>query len=154
MSGGGAVVLGGLLFGVFLLIVAAMLWQEARERGNPTEAVFGIEDATDHILTVLPEAVASRLGRDNVRRIIEWQVRFLQDLARDDDDVPIVVGTTEGTVEFIGMRLEKAGHPIAASDVAAVLDAQGEYLAGLGVIGEAADETDVFGGEATAADDS
>ena len=147
MSGGAAVVLGGLLFGVFLLIVAAMLWQEARERGNPTESVYGIEDAADHILTELPEAVASRLGRDNVRRIIEWQVRFLQDLAREDDDVPIVVGTTEGTVQFIQARLELAGHPLSESDVAAVLDAQGEYLAGLGVIGDVADETDVFGDE-------
>ncbi len=154
MSGGAAVVLGGLLFGAFLLIVAALLWQEARERGNPSESVFGIEDATDHILTVLGEPVASRLGRDNVRRIIEWQVRFLQDLAKEDEDVPIVVGTTRGTVEYIRVRLEQAGHPLPEDDVAAVLDAQGEYLAGLGVIGEAADESEVFGDEDSIGDTS
>ena len=148
MSGGAAIVLGGLLVGVFLLIVAALVWQEARERGNPTESVFGIEDATDHILGELPEPVRARLGRDNVRRIIEWQVRFLQDLAKGDEAVPVVVGSTEGTVEYIAERMTKVGRPLAPDDIGIVLEAQGAYLAGLGVIGAEAAEGEVFGEDA------
>lgn len=138
MSGGPALVLGGVLVGVFLVIVAALLWQEARTRGQPAEPVFGIEDATDFVLARLPDDVASRLGRDNVRRIIEWQVYFLQMMARADDEVPIVVGTTEGTVAYISSNVERQGHPMSDDDIATVLEAQGDYLRSIGVVGEVA----------------
>jgi hypothetical protein len=141
MSGVAAVVLGAVLLAVFLLIMAVMLWQEARSRATTAEPV----DATDHAMTHVPAEVRDRLGRDNVRRILEWQVAFLQGLARDDQGLPIVVGSTEGTVEHIRAGLARKGHPLAAEDIAAVLETQGGYLEGLGLIGEPADPGEVFG---------
>ena len=145
MSGVGAVVLGAGLLAVFLLIIAAMLWQEARSRGRAAEPVYGVEDATDHAMAHLPADVAARLGRDNVRRVLEWQVAFLQGLARDDEGLPIVVGPTDGTVEHIRAGLARRGHHLAPEDIAAVLDTQGEYLEGLGLVGEPVDPGEVFG---------
>jgi hypothetical protein len=145
MSGVAAVVLGAVLLAVFLLIMAVMLWQEARSRATTAEPVYGTEDATDHAMTHVPAEVRDRLGRDNVRRILEWQVAFLQGLARDDQGLPIVVGSTEGTVEHIRAGLARKGHPLAAEDIAAVLETQGGYLEGLGLIGEPADPGEVFG---------
>ncbi|MEX1281521.1 MAG: hypothetical protein AB1Z55_12465 [Acidimicrobiia bacterium] len=145
MSGAGALVLGGVLLGVFLLLVAALLWQEARTRGQPAEPVYGIEDATDHVLATIPDEVRQRLGRDNVRRVLEWQVFFLQMLARDDAEVPIVVGTTDGTVDYIGKAVARQGHPMSEGDIATVLEAQGAYLRSIGVVGEEAEPGEVFG---------
>ncbi len=145
MSGTGAVVLGAVLVAVFLLIMAAMLWQEARSRGRRLEPVYGVEDATDHAMAHLPAETAQRLGRDDVRRVLEWQVAFLQGLARDDDGVPIVVGSTEGTIEHIRSGLARRGHVLAAEDIGAVLETQGGYLEELGLIGEPADPDEVFG---------
>lgn len=147
MSGVAAVVLGAVLVAAFLLIVAAMMWQEARSRGRVAEPVYGTEDATDHAMAALPTDVAARLGRDDVRRVLEWQVAFLQGLARADDDVPIVVGSTEGTVRHIRAGLARRGHSLAAADIAAVLDTQGDYLRSLGLVGEPADADEVFGEE-------
>ncbi len=128
-------VLGGVLAGVFLLLVAVMLWQEAKARARPADPVWGIEDASDFVVGRLAETPRSRLGRDGVRRIIEWQVYFLQMLARRDRDVPIVVGTTDGTVEYILGEVERQGHPMASEDVQAVLELVGEYLVEIGVVG-------------------
>lgn len=145
MSGSGALVFGGVLLGIFLLLIAALLWQEARTRGQPAEPVYGIEDATDHVLAAIPDEVRQRLGRDNVRRILEWQVFFLQMLARDDKEVPIVVGTTDGTIDYIGKAVAKQGHPMGEADIATVLEAQGAYLRSIGVVGEEAEPGEVFG---------
>jgi hypothetical protein len=145
MSGAGAIVLGAALLAVFLLIVAALLVQEARSRGRTAEPVYGVEDATDHAMAHLPDEVRDRLGRDNVRRVLEWQVAFLQGLARDDDGLPIVVGSTEGTVDHIRAGLARKGHHLAAGDIGAVLETQGGYLETLGLIGDPADPDEVFG---------
>jgi hypothetical protein len=133
-------VLGGLLVGVFLLLVAVLLWQEARTRGQPPEPVWGIEDATDFVLPRLEEAERSRVGRDGVRRVVEWQVNFLQQLAKADAEVPIVVGATEGTISHIAERVARQGHPLADADIAAILDLVGDYLVTIGVVGPVAEE--------------
>ena len=139
MGSTAAIVIGGGLIGIFLLLVSVMLLQEGRARRVEPDPVWGIEDATDFVLADLGEPARSRLGRDGVRRVVEWQVYFLQQLARDDPDVPIVVGVTEGTVAHISAMVARQGHPMAEADIEAVLGGIGAYLVAIGVVGTEAD---------------
>ncbi len=140
MQGTAAIVVGALLVALLLIIGAVMLLQEARHRTEARPPEYIIEDAVQFVLSRLDPGVRGRLGRAGVRRILEWQVFFLQQLAKQDKNVPIVVGTTEGTIDYISARMEKQGHDVARPDISAVLEAQGGYLASIGAVGGPTDE--------------
>lgn len=140
MSGASAVVLGAILAGVLILIVAVMVFQESRSRFEVREPEYVIEDAVRFVHARLDPTVRAVLGIPGVRRILEWQVYFLQRLAKDDKEIPIVMGITEGTVAYVVERLASQGHPFDAAQVTAVLEAQGAYLVHIGAVGEESDE--------------
>ncbi len=142
MSGTSAVVLGASLVGILLLIVAAMVWQESRSRFEEHEPEYILEDAVRFVHARLRSDVRAALGIAGVRRILEWQVYFLQRLAKDDKEIPIVMGITEGTVDYIVEQLADHGHPFSAEQVTAVLEEQGAYLIHIGAVGEATDEVE------------
>lgn len=143
MSGTGAVVLGAGLVAVLLLIMAVMVWQESRTRFEEHEPEYILEEAVRFVHARLDPDVRAALGIGGVRRVLEWQVYFLQRLAKDDKEVPIVMGITEGTVGYIVERLAEHGHPFTPEQVTAVLDAQGAYLVHIGAVGGTADEVDL-----------
>ena len=128
-----------LLFGILLLLVAAMLWQEAKRRGGPLEGVYAVEDALTFISPRLPDEVRSRLGGQGLRRVIEWEVFYLQGLAQDDRRNPVetVAGGSEAAVQFIIERIATVhGASYEPADVRAVLVGEADYLASIGAIGE------------------
>ncbi len=140
MSGTSAVVLGAVLVGVLLLIVAVMVFQESRSRFEEHEPEYVIEDAVRFVHDRLEPDVRAALRIPGVRRILEWQVYFLQRLAKDDKEIPIVMGITDGTVSYIVEQLEAHGHPFSAEQVTAVLEAQGAYLVHIGAVGDASED--------------
>lgn len=140
MQGTSAIVVGGLLVGLFLIIAAIMVAQQSRSRFEERPPEYIIEDAVRFVHSRLEPESQRRLGVGGVRRILEWQVFFLQQLAKADKDVPIVIGTTEGTIAYIVERLANQGQAAEEADLNAVLELQGAYLASIGAVGEAADE--------------
>ncbi|HSJ36074.1 MAG TPA: hypothetical protein VLB85_13570, partial [Acidimicrobiia bacterium] len=89
MTTGGAIVLGALLFALFLLIVGLMVWQEAKRRPGPPERAYVISDAVRFIIGRLDDQTRARLGRSGVQRIIEWEVHYLQGLAQKSRRNPV-----------------------------------------------------------------
>lgn len=142
MSGTSAVVLGAGLVGVLLVIVAVMVWQESRSRFEVHEPEYILEEAVRFVHGRLDPDVRGALGIAGVRRILEWQVYFLQRLAKDDKEIPIVMGITEGTVAYIVGQLAEHGYPSSPEQVTAVLEEQGAYLIRIGAVGEATDEVE------------
>lgn len=119
---------------VLLLVAFAFLWQERRPRPEAS-VTYGIEDAIDFITARLTPATAARVGRNDVRRILAWQMRYVQDPdLRSDDDV-VVVGGLEAA-EFAQQQALAEGHPYDGDVIIEVLDRQSEYLAALGAIGD------------------
>ncbi len=140
MQGTSALVVGAVLVGLLLIIAAVMVVQESKSRFEERPPEYVIEDAVRFVHTRLDPESSGRLGVGGVRRVLEWQVSFLQQLAKEDKQVPIVIGTTEGTVTFVVDRLTKQGHVMDPADVAAVLELQGAYLMSIGAVGDRADE--------------
>ena len=137
-----------LLVGLFLVIVAMMFWQEAKRRPSYQPLEYVIEDAVKHVHERLPEDVA--LGKSDVRRILEWEVFYLQGLAQDDRRNPVetVAGGHQASVDYIASQIEaKHGVAYPLGDIEAVLRLEADYLMAIGAVGEPVESTRDSGDE-------
>ena len=132
----GLVAVGALLFALFLLVVAVMVLQEARKT-QPGPPVYVIEEVVPFAFRRLSDDVMSRLDLDDVQRIMEWEVFYLQGLAtrgNGSSGAQPVAGSDEA-VEFIRERAEAAGYSYEAADIEEVLLQEAAYLMEIGAVG-------------------
>ena len=137
----GAVALGAMLFALLLLIVAAMVWQEARKAPD-TSATYVIEEVVPFAYRGLSEGAADRLDLDDITRILEWEVYYLQGLDRSGNGArPAPVAGSAEAVQFIIERCRVQGREYRAADVAEVLAQEAAYLVDIGAVGPAVEES-------------
>lgn len=126
-----------LLVGVLLVVMALMVWQQARRRPSYQPLEYVIEDAVKHIQEGLSED--SPLSRSDIRRILEWEVFYLQGLAQEDRKNPVetVAGGHEASVEYIASEIEERhGVSYSHGDIEDVLRLEADYLMAIGAVGE------------------
>lgn len=136
----------GLLLGVFLIVIALIVFQEARRRPELEEVVYVIDDAIGYIQAHLAVEGMTSLDRGDIRRILEWEIFYLQGLAQEDRRNPVetVAGGHEASVEYIVDQIAvKHGVTYSRSEVEDVLRHEAGYLMSIGAVGERVD----FGGE-------
>lgn len=129
--------LAAVLVGALLIIAALIIWQHASRQS--TVPTYGVEDAVTFVVRRLTPEVRSRIGEVGVRRILEWEVFYLQGLAQENrlEPVETVAGPYEPAAYFIGERIEQVhGQSYSLDDIKAVLDLQVAYLASIGAIGD------------------
>ncbi len=129
------------LAAALLGVAVAFLWQERRNRPEPV-VVYGVEDAIDWVMPRLSPAADTRLGRDDVRRILAWEMRYVQDPDLRPVEEVVVVGGLEAA-EYAQRRAVAEGHPYDGDMIIEVLDLKAGYLAAIGAVGDrvAAEET-------------
>lgn len=133
-----------LLVGVLLVIVALVVWQEARRKPSYEPLEYVVEDAVKHIQARLSDE--SSLTRADIRRILEWEVFYLQGLAQEDRKNPVetVAGGHEASIEYIASGIEeKHGVSYAQEDIESVLRLEADYLMAIGAVGEPVEPGDV-----------
>lgn len=126
-----------LLVGVLLVIVALMVWQEARRRPSYEPLEYVISDAVKHIADRLPNDTT--LSRSDVRRILEWEVFYLQGLAQEDRSKPVetVAGGHRASIEFIADQIHtKHGVSYPHDEIEEVLRLEADYLVAIGAVGD------------------
>jgi hypothetical protein len=131
-----------LLAGVLLVIMALVVWQEARRRPNYDPLEYVVEDAVKHVETGLQSEGKDRLNRGDIRRILEWEVFYLQGLAQDDRRNPVetIAGGHEASIEYISDQIaSKHGVFYSHDDVEDVLRLEADYLYRIGAVGEMVD---------------
>ncbi|MFP4554529.1 MAG: hypothetical protein ACLFRT_11795 [Actinomycetota bacterium] len=137
MSGPEIIAFVAVLVGVLLVIVAMMVWQEARRRPSYEPLEYVVNDAIKHIAERLPEG--SDLSNTDIRRILEWEVYYLQGLAQEDRKNPVetVAGGHELSVEYIADQI-RTKHDVSYSqeEIAEVLRLEADYLVAIGAVGE------------------
>lgn len=139
-----AVTVSALLLALFLVLIAAMVWQEAKRRSSRGQLIYSVDDAVDFALNDLDQDVRGRLGKAGVRRILEWEVYYLQGLADRQriGTVTVVAGGHGPAVEYIASQIsERHGVSYGADDIRAVLAGEAEYLAKIGAVGDPVEET-------------
>jgi len=131
-----------LLVGVFLVILALIVWQEARRRPSYEPLEYVVEDAVKHVEAGLEAEGNTTMSRADIRRILEWEVFYLQGLAQDDRKNPVdtVAGGHEASVEYITEQIaSKHGVSYSPEDVEDVLRHEADYLYRIGAVGERVD---------------
>ncbi|HLF42098.1 MAG TPA: hypothetical protein VJA46_01065 [Acidimicrobiia bacterium] len=140
MSGPAVFAFVAVLVGIFLVVVALVVWQEARRRPSYEPLTYVVEDAVTHVESGLRADGDPHLSRADIRRILEWEVFYLQGLAQDDRSNPVetVAGGHEGSIEYITDQIAtKHGVSYAREDVENVLRLEADYLFRIGAVGEA-----------------
>jgi len=126
-----------LLVGVLLVIVALMVWQEAKRRPSYEPLEYVVNDAVKHIAERLPDSIEFRNA--DIRRILEWEVFYLQGLAQEKRSNPVetVAGGHDLSVEYIAERIHtKHGVSYSQEQIAEVLRLEADYLVAIGAVGE------------------
>jgi hypothetical protein len=139
MSGGVLFVFVAFLVGIFLIVVALVVWQEAKRRPSYEPLTYVVDDAVKHVETGLNAEDNSTLSRADIRRILDWEVFYLQGLAQEDRSNPVetVAGGHEASVDYIIEQIAtKHGVSYAREDVQNVLRMEADYLYQIGAIGE------------------
>lgn len=127
------------LIGIFLLVAALVVWQHAAKVS--ATLTYGVEDAVEFVLERLQRPVRERLGESGVRRILEWEVFYLQGLAQVDrrHAVETIAGPYGPAIDYIGERIESSlGKPYSPEEIREVLELEVAYLATIGAIGDEA----------------
>jgi hypothetical protein len=128
--------LGALLIAVLLVLAAAMVWQEAVKRPGDQPLTYVLEDAVGFVHEGF--AGESALSRDDIRRILEWEVIYLQGVSpRNSGPLqPVRVGGSADAVQFIRRQITRRSGPRYSEEaIAAVLEGEAEYLASIGALG-------------------
>ena len=126
-----------LFAGLLLVVVALVVWQEARRRPSYDPLEYVIEDAVRHIEERLPDEMSLR--RQDIRRILEWEVFYLQGLAQDDRSNPVatVAGGHQASIEYIASQIQMTQDlSYSHEQIETVLDLEADYLNAIGAIGE------------------
>jgi hypothetical protein len=128
---------GPLFFAVLMVLVfafgIAMFWQESR-RMQHREAVYGVEDSIEFIWDGLGE---DKLGlkKSDVRRILEWEMHYLQKPELwEENGQPIVGG--EAAATYAQQKSLEEGHAYEPEQIYTVMDLQAAYLQAIGAVGD------------------
>jgi hypothetical protein len=96
-----------------------------------------VNDAVKHIAERLPGDVGLR--NSDIRRILEWEVFYLQGLAQDDRRNPVetVAGGHALSVEYIADQIHtKHGVSYSHDQIEEVLRLEADYLVAIGAVGD------------------
>lgn len=147
MSGPAVFTFVAFLVGVLLAILALMVWQESKRRPSYESLEYVVEDAVKHVEAGLEAEGNVNIRRGDIRRILEWEVFYLQGLAQDKRRNPVetIAGGHEASISYIIEQIaSKHGVSYAQKDVESVLRHEADYLVRIGAVGDA---VDLDGGE-------
>lgn len=129
------------MFALLVAVGIAFSWQERRMVVDHA-VVYSVEDALEFVMARLSAPARNQVNRHDVRRILEWELRYLQDPAIRREETAVVGGL--GAAEYAQQQALAQGYAYDGAVIIEVLDHQAGYLASLGAVGEpvAADEID------------
>jgi len=137
----GAVLVAVVLLALLVAIGLAFAWQERRSVPEIVP-VYSIEDAISFVAARLGEVARQALDRSDIRRILEWEMKYLQNPAlRPSHDEPTVVAGINAA-RYCQAQALASGASYDGPVILEVLQLQAEYLLALGAIGD-----EVSGGE-------
>ena len=127
------------LLALLIAIGVGFAWQERRRL--PEEArIYGVEDSIRFVQAGLSEHARAELREYDVRRILEWSVRYLQDpTVRNDADGPVEFGGVD-MGRYIQDQAMAQGYAYQGETIREVLELQAAYLDAIGAVGDVAED--------------
>ncbi len=122
------------LLALLVLVAVAFYWQGSIHLPGSAVA-YGVEDAIKYITPRLSEATSTVIGQRSVRRILEWEMKFVQNQLDSAPDQVVVVGGSAATT-YVMEQTRAEGFDYEATIIHEVLNLQAEYMASIGAIAE------------------
>jgi hypothetical protein len=120
------------LVAVLAVFGIGMVLQERGRRVDDGVVVYGVDDAVVYIWERVPEDMTGVIGRADIRRILEWEMLYLQQPSKREG--PAVVGGLDAAA-FVQQRAHETGHSYEPEAIFVVLDLQADYLQAIGAVG-------------------
>ncbi|MCP4965158.1 MAG: hypothetical protein GY926_07970 [bacterium] len=129
------------LLTLLIVIGLAFFWQGSIQLPGSAVA-YGVEDSIKYITPRLSSDTNSVIGKTSVRRILEWEMKFVQDQLDSDPDQIVVLGG-EAARQYVLDQTAKEGFEYEPAIVDEVLSLQAEYMASIGAIAEQVSATEL-----------
>lgn len=131
---------------ILLVIVGLAFYWQGSIRLPGAAVSYGVEDSIRYITPRLAESTREQIGAKSVRRILEWEMKFLQDRLSGDEDEVVVLGGSDA-IEYVLEQTARQGFEYERSVVAEVMQLQAEYMESIGALARpvAEDERDAMG---------
>jgi hypothetical protein len=120
---------------ILLLVVGLAFYWQGSIRLPGSAISYGVEDSIKYITPRLSEATGAVIGERSVRRILEWEMKFVQDALDADPEQTIVLGGDAVTSYILG-QTARQGFDYDPAIVSEILSLQAEYMASIGAIAE------------------
>ncbi len=101
------------------------------------EAIYGVEDSIEFIWEGLGEDKIG-LKKSDVRRILEWEMYYLQQPKLWAEEGPPIVGG-DAAARYTQEQALEAGFSYEPHQIFGVMDLQAEYLQAIGALGDVAE---------------
>lgn len=125
---------------VVMVVAAAFAWQE-QARLPERSVIYGTDDAVAYVTARLAPEMAGRLTERDVRRILEWQLEYLQRQMQRGDGAVVVAGLD--AARHAQERLHEQGHSYDGDLIVEVMELQAEYLVAIGAVAAPATAEDI-----------
>ena len=122
------------LLALLIVVGLAFYWQGTIQLPGSAVA-YGVEDSIKYITPRLSSETSSAIGGTSVRRLLEWEMKFVQDQLDSDPDQIVVLGG-EAARSYVLEQTAKEGFEYEVATVDEVLSLQAEYMASIGAIAE------------------
>lgn len=123
------------LVAVLVVFGVGLLLQERRP--HEVAIVYSVEDALQFVWDGLDDSTKASIGRSDVRRILEWEMHYLQ--RPEHREGAAVVGGIDAAAYAQEQAIAR-GFGYEPDLIFEVLALQAEYLASLGAIGDPAQD--------------
>lgn len=135
-----ALQLGALLLAVFLLLVAAMVWQETSRKPMDLVASYVVDEAVAFIYPRLSDEAMDVLDPEGVRRVLDWEIAYLQGFTpRGAGNLrPVRIAGSAEAISFVHEQLGES-YGYSRHVIAEVLHHEAGYLAEIGAVGPEGD---------------
>jgi hypothetical protein len=129
-----AVALFALIVAVSLGIAALTVGRAARRLAAQEPSVlFEFDEAVEFVATALPARFSSRLSYGDVRTVVAAHVATIEQRGHDDPELILI---DESMIDAVAGRPDVAARSLVRDDVAAVLEAEADYLLAIGAVAD------------------
>ncbi len=129
------------LLALLFVVGIAFYWQGTIRLPGAAVA-YGVEDSIKYITPRLSTATREEIGARSVRRVLEWEMKFLHDQLDADPNQTVILGGQEA-VDYVLEQTARQGFVYDPAVVREIMQLQAEYMKSIGALAQPVGEDEL-----------